>query len=497
MEQLTAQDASFLYLETAHAPMSGSSFMIYDPSTAPGGKVTFKGLMSHIERRLHLAPALRRRVVHVPFDADHPWWVDDASFDIEFHVRHIALPGPGDWRQLCILVAREGARQLDLTRPLWEMYVIDGLDNVAGYPPGCFGVLIKVHHAAVDGVSGAELMAAIHDLTPEAADPTPADPWKGEATPTEMDLLTRAAWKNAMQPWRMMETLATNATRQAAALTPSRPAPVQQPAAAPTSRFNAPVTSHRVVDARLFALEDLRALRALAPGCTVNDVVLTIFGGALRDYLQQKGELPQESLTAMCPISLRSEADKGAGGNQVGAMIVPLRTDLGNGRRRLAAIYATTASAKELNNAVDARSLTDYSQFIPAATAALAGRMTSAMALTASQGNPPYNTVVTNVPGPQQPLYMAGARALAMFGVGIPHDNMGLMNTVGSYCGQVAVGFTACREMMPDPANYAECIERAYEDLAEALRRQEADAAKAAAAEAARSKGKAKGAAKS
>lgn len=468
MEQLSPQDASFLYFETANAPMSGASFTIYDPSTAPGGKVTLKGLMSHIEHRLHLAPALRRRVVSVPFDADHPWWVEDASFDLEFHIRHIALPKPGDWRQLCIQVARLASRPLDLTKPLWEMYVIEGLDGVEGYPPGCFALLIKVHHAAVDGVSGVELTAAIHDLTPEIVEPpAPETPWRGEPLPTDADLLTRAAWKTAMQPWRMMGNLASAAVRERASLRAQVPPVPPTTGVAPRTRFNAAISAHRVVDAHLLALDELRAVRALSPGCTVNDVVLAVVGGGLRRYLDEKGELPRESLTAMCPISLRSETERGMGGNQVGAMVIPLGTDIASGRSRLGSIHARTRAAKELNNAVDAQALTDYNQYVPAATAALAARMSSAIALSGAQAAPPYNTVVTNVPGPQVPLYMAGAQALDMYGIGIPHDNMGLMNTVGSYCGRVALGFTACREMLPDPARYTECLVDSFTELAD------------------------------
>src|SRR4051812_21899268 len=296
--------------------MSGGQLTIYDPSTAPGGRVTFTGIMAHIEARLHLADAFRQRIVTVPLNADHPWWVEDEDFDIEFHVRHIALPEPGDWRQLCIQCARLISRPLDLSKPLWEMYVIDRLDRVKGYPPGCFGILSKVHHAAVDGASGTEIGTATQDLVPDAPPlPPPAEPWRGEPEPTPAELLARAGWNAPTQPWRFMETWTSadmaDRPRKAAAAPSAAPPPAPvppthpwrfmktwtsadmadrlrkaaaaqsaapPPAPVPRTRFNAPVSGHRIVDGVTFELDDIRAMRVLAPGSTVNDVVLAIVG---------------------------------------------------------------------------------------------------------------------------------------------------------------------------------------------------------------------------
>jgi WS/DGAT/MGAT family acyltransferase len=451
--------------------MSGGSLTIYDPSTAPGGKVTFKGLMAHIERRLHTAQAFRQRVVTVPLNADHPWWVEDEAFDIEFHLRHIALPEPGDWRQLCIQCARLISRPLDRTKPLWEFYVIDGLDRVKAYPPGCFAVLSKIHHAAVDGASGTELASAIHDVEPVA--PTPPPPtreWRGEPLPSPQRLLARAALNNAAHPLRVIPTVAkiVAANRRVIDLTRRSGGMELRPGPAPRTRFNAPVSAHRVVDGIMLDLNDVRAVRALSPGCTVNDVFLALVGGALREYLQDKGELPAESLTAMCPISVRDEADKSTSGNQVSAMMVALRTDVSDPVTRLRAVHAGTRAAKELTNAIGARTMTEMSAVVPAALAALAGRLSAAMAIANERTSPPYNTVVTNVPGPQVPLYMAGARAVAMYGFGMVHDNMGLMNVVNSYCGRIAVSIAACRDMMPDPAFYTQCLQHAFDQLSAA-----------------------------
>src|SRR5215217_1219541 len=202
MRQLSAHDASFLYMETPNAPMDSDGVTIYDQSTAPGGKVTFKCILNLIEQRLHLLRPFRQKVVRVPFDADHPWWVEDRDFDLEYHVRHIALPQPGDWRQLMIQVARLHSRALDRSRPLWEMYVIEGLDNVKGLPKGSFAIMTKIHHAAVDGVTLLEITSAVHDTTPEAAPHTPDEGWKPESKPQPFELMARATYHNMVRPMR-------------------------------------------------------------------------------------------------------------------------------------------------------------------------------------------------------------------------------------------------------------------------------------------------------
>jgi len=468
VRQLSSQDASFLYAETPKAPMSGGQLTIYDPSTAPDGRVTFKGLMAHIEARLHLADAFRQRIVTVPLNADHPWWIEDGSFDIEFHVRHIALPEPGDWRQLCIQCARLISRELDRAKPLWEFYVIDGLDRVEGYPPGCFAILSKIHHAAVDGASGTELNAAIHDREPVAPPPPPPDTeWRGEKVPSAQTLLGRAMWANTTQPWRMVRTIGTAAAanRRVAELARLTGGAAGRLKPAPRTRFNGPVSGHRSLDGIILDLDDVRAVRSLSPGCTINDVFLTLVGGALRDYLMDKAELPADSLTAMCPIAVRDEGDRSTGGNSVAAMMVELRTDVADATTRLRAVHEGTKVAKELANAIGTRAMTEMSGAIPAALAALAGRLAATLAIANERTSPPYNTVVTNVPGPQFPLYMAGARAVAIYGFGMIHDNMGLMNVVNSYCGKIAVSAAACREMMPDPAFYAACLQRSFDQL--------------------------------
>lgn len=468
MQQLGGLDATFLNLETRKAPLHISGLAVYDQSTAPGGLVRFKDILENIESRLHLARCFRQKLVTVPLGIDHPYWVEDAEFDLEFHVRHIALPRPGDWRQLCIQAARIHSRPLDLAKPLWEMYVIEGLDGVEGLPHGSFATLTKIHHAAVDGVTGAEIMAAVHDLTADSKPPTPTVLWKPESNPTGTELMFRTAINNVRQPLRfarVLGELAPPAIR--AALERRGQKPDDETGSVPRTRFNETVSAHRVFEARTFALAQIKQIRKRVEGATVNDVVLAVCAGALRRYLDQHGELPQESLTAFAPISVRTADEQGTAGNQVSGMLVALHTQEADPIRRLARIHATTLDSKELTGAVGARNLTDLTQFMPGALAGLSGRLVARTGLM-SRLSPIANTVITNVPGPQVPLYFTQARLVANFGMGLPLDGLGLFHAILSYNGTLTISITACREQVPDPAFYAECLQASFEELLQA-----------------------------
>lgn len=464
MEQLSGMDASFLYFEDAHAPMHIGSFAIYDQSTAPGGRVTFKGILQNVERRLHLARCFRQRLVQVPLDLDHPYWIEDPDFDLEFHVRHIALPHPGDWRQLCIQVARIHARPLDLNKPLWEMYVIEGLDSVRGVPKGSFAVFTKVHHAAIDGVSGAELAAAVHDLSPTATPPPPEYDWVPEELPSFAGLAARTAINNVRYPFRFAQALGRTAPGIAALLQGASSADVEGSGPVPRTRFNGTVSSHRVIEGRDFSLERIREIRQCVPGATVNDVILTVCGGALRAYLQRHKELPRESLVAMAPISVRTASERGTAGNKISAMAVTLFTNVADPLTRLERVHQGTRGSKAQAEAVGARTMTDMTQFMPGVLAGLAARLYTRLGL-ANSIRPFLNTVVTNVPGPQIPLYFTGARMVSMYGLGPVLDGMGLIHPVFSYDGHITISFTSCREVMPDPGFYATCLEESFDEL--------------------------------
>lgn len=467
MEQLSGMDATFMYLDTPTTPMHIGSVNIYDPSTVPGGgKLRLRDIVCHIEERLGETPAFRRRVVRVPFDLDHPYWIDDPDFDIEFHVRHIALPKPGDWRQLCIQAARIFSRQMDLTKPLWELTVIEGLDEIDGLPAGSFALLLKMHHAAVDGMAGVEISTALHDTVPETTRPAPK-PWNPEKVPSAIELMARGGYSNAVNPLRFGRTVLKNMPGVGRLAKQFAAGEVRMPASgvrvAPQTRFSGPCTQHRIIDGREFQVSDFKGFRRVVPAATVNDGVLAVIGGGLRKYLAAKGELPSQSLIALAPISVRSDEEKKHAGNLVAAMTVALGTHIEDPRQRLEFVNKEAANSKALTNAVGARALTEFSQFVPGALAGLGARLAAQYQI--SDGGRSMNTVVTNVPGPPVPLYFAGARMVTGLGMGPLFPGLGLFHTVASYSGSLTVGVASTREMMPDPAFYMDCIEESFNEL--------------------------------
>ena len=469
MEQLSGQDASFLYFETPATHMHIGSVAVYDQSSAPGGRVRFRDLVDNVRKRLHLAKCFRRRVVEVPLQLDHPYWLEDRHFDLEYHVRHIALPPPGDWAQLCRQSARLHSFPLDRAHALWEMTVISGLKDIPEVPQGGFAVLIKVHHAAIDGASGAALTEVIHDPSPRPDRvPLPDRIWAGQPEPSAPELLARTFGNNVLQPFRFAEVLSRTLPAMQRVSASLRNAGLAEHAAqsinVPRTRFNGPVTAHRVMDGRSYPLGAMRRIKRAVEGATINDAVLTVIGGALRRYLQAHDELPDESLSAMAPINVRSADESAAEGNRVAAMTAGLGTEIEEPLQRLAAVRDGTRQSKAVTDAIGARLMTDYSRFIPAQLASLAARLYTSYGM-AERTRPAFNCVVTNVPGPQQPLYMSGAKLLRTYGLGPLFDGMGLIFPVFSYNGSISLSFTSCREMLPDPERLAEALDESFHAL--------------------------------
>ncbi len=467
MEQLSMQDASFVFMESVATPMQIGGLYIYDPSQSPNGEPSEDDVLRYYDERLHLAPMMRQKLVRVPMDADYPYWIADADFDLEYHVRRIALPKPADLDTLLTIAGRIFARPLDMQRPLWETHVIEGLDNVEGVPKGCFAVLTKMHHASVDGASGMQMIEILHDLNPNPpAVPPPATPWRPEPAPSDFELMARSSANHMMNPFRFAQTVARQmgdfpervkqTLETLAGVNNTEFAPV------PGTRFNGRVSPQRVVGGVRLPLETIRAARKVVPGATVNDAVLTICGGGLRRYLKAKNELDGDPLVAMAPVNLRGSSETASGGNQVSAMFIAIGTHIGDPEERLQTIAKATRSSKAISNAVDARAMTDYSRFVPAFTSAMAGRLISNLA---SVPQPPFNLTITNVPGPQVPLYFMGAPMVTSIGLGPLSHGMGLIMPITSYNGELAIAFTCCRDMMPDPDFFTACLTDSYEEF--------------------------------
>jgi WS/DGAT/MGAT family acyltransferase len=473
MRQLSEHDAAYIYSDSAHANSNVTLLHIYDQSTAPGGMLRFKQILAHVESRLGQLPVFREKIRRVPVDLDYPYWIEDESFDIEYHVRHIALPKPGDWRQFCIQAARIHARPLDLQRPLWEMYVIEGLDSFLDLPAGSFAVLLKIHHAAIDVARGNEITTLLHDVSADSPPPAPPAPWFPEEAPGNLGLLLRAGFNVATFPLRMAQPLTRSwATVKSAARTFAGEF-LGRPQEFPLTRFNSEVSPHRVFETRRFALQDFKIIRGLADGATVNDVVLAVCAGGLRRYLDLQGELPEDSLVAVAPVAVRAAGGKkgGAGGPASFSWVrLELGTDIADPVARLAAIQALSSSSEVMAQAVSARELVDLAEHAPSAAIAVTSKMLRSASALLGNWAPLANCAITNVPGPQVPLYLQGARLTYLSAIMPISDGMGLVFSVTSYSEMIAISFTGCYEQLPDPEVFAQCLRDSFQEYLALLR---------------------------
>lgn len=469
MHQLSPQDAQFLYLESDHNLTNVTCVFTYDPSSVPGGRIVrFKDILAHVESRLHMSPLCRRRLVRVPLELDYPYWVDAEHFDLEYHVHHGRLPRPGDWRQFCIHMARFHSRPLDMNRPLWEMYVVEGLDKIPGLAKGSYAIATKIHHAAVDGTSAIKFFGAMGDIDENGTPAVPLDslPVLSSPMPRMLDMARRGLVNNLRSPVRMADAIRRAApSLYRAAQTGFRSGnPTRQNLS--KTRFNAKVSPHKMFDATVFELAALKAVRPLAPGCTINDVVLAICGGALRRYLHQHDELPDTSLVALVPINARSGGaqDEQAAGNNITAMTTSIFTDVADPKQRLASIMLATQASKTAQAGMSARLMTDLTRHVPAATQVMAARLI----LTTGAVGRMANLMISNVPGPQVSLYMNGARQESFYALAPLSDGMGLFIATPSYDGKIFFNVTSTREIMPDIEFFIDCLRESLAELQQA-----------------------------
>ena len=472
MQQLSSLDAQFLNVESARTYGHVAFLGIYDPSTAPGGRLGLDEIKRLLDSRLHLLPPLRWRLVPVPLGIDLPYWADDPEFDLDFHVREAAIPPPGDDRQLAEKVSRLFGRPLDRGRPLWEFYVIQGLAD------GRVALLSKIHHSVVDGISGNEIMAVLLDTRPtgRVIDPVPAGYGQPPPVPRDRQMLMRGLRGIPRQPLRALRSLPATAagltdlpganalpgvptlshvySRLRRTLGSGESAGVLEvtKARAPVTPFNGRVSAHRRFAFGSLSLDAVRQIRRES-GTTVNDVVVTICAGAVRDWLLERDALPDEPLVALIPISVRKRDEKGSWGNRISMMIVPIPTNEPDPATRLRRTHELLASAKERHSALPASLLTDATAFIPPAVASLAARNTMDLL---GRTRPPLNLVISNVPGPRTSLYCAGAELVSNFPLSVIVDGVGLNITVVSYKDRVDFGIVGDREQIDDAWSFLE-----------------------------------------
>jgi diacylglycerol O-acyltransferase len=479
MKQLSGLDASFLNLETATQFGHVASLIVLDPSMSRTGDI-YADVRGLFDERLHLLEVYRRKLAGDPFGLAHPYWVDDPDLDLEFHLREIALPSPGSERQLCEQISRIVARPLDRTRPLWEWYVISGLAD------GNVGILTKLHHATIDGVSGAEMLQVMLDTEPEGRhiEPPPGPP-TSERTPSPFELTTRALLEWASRPanlvslqWRLLgasmsfgrsrafrDMVSTSLPRWGRPGGNNEAERYRPSLTAPRTPFNGAITAHRRLAIRTLRLGDAQAVKRTF-GVTVNDVVMALCGEVLRRYLSERDELPDAPLAAMVPVSVRNESAGPDGSNRVAGVVSSLHTDVADPVERLMAIHRSMNAAKELQQAIPATVLTDITRFTPPLLASQAARLASGIRF-ADVMHPPFNVVISNVPGPRQPLYLSGATMKHFYPVSMVVDGLGLNMTVQSYLDNLDFGFVACRELVPDLWDMIEYLDDAMVELLE------------------------------
>jgi diacylglycerol O-acyltransferase len=454
MQQLTGLDAAFLALETTNSTGHVGGVCVLDPKDAPA-PLTLTRLTQVLGERLPLVPVLRRKLLNVPFGLDQPYWVDDANFDIEYHIREIALPRPGSDAQLTEQVARLHARPLDRSRPLWEIYLITGLAKRRA------AVYTKIHHSAIDGASGAELLTILLDLTPEGRVVPPQAPFTPAPPPGPVALAAMAAAKLA---WRPVETVrfTNELVRAVPTLAPALSTLVggmlglnrgdgevipTTPGRAPMTPFNAQITPHRRLALRSVDLDSVKTVKN-AFGVSVNDVVMAMSAGALRRWLGDHHALPDAPLIAMIPVSVRDPASKAAMGNKVSAMLAALPTNVADPGDRVQIVHAATQTAKAQQAVIPQGLIDQVSDFAPPALTARAARVVFATGVL--HRLPPFNVCISNVPGPNVPVYLCGAKLLAHYPVSVITDGQGLNITLVGYLGQLHFGLVSCRELIPD-----------------------------------------------
>lgn len=444
--------------------MHVASLIVLDPSTSPV-PWDHQRVRELFEQRLDQVPPFRRRLVEVPLGLHHPLWVEDPDFNLDWHLRHIDLPAPGGRSELTRLVADLVAIPLDRTRPLWESWVIGGLEG------GRCGLLTKVHHAAIDGASGEELMVALLDITPDMQPkPAPEVPWEPERVPTDTEMLGYGLWSLAQQPALAVRTVRNTvevALKLRDRFAPSEAPTPSMPLTAPRTSFNHALTPKRSLGLETVSLSRVKAVKNAA-GCTVNDVVLALCAGALRCWLDSRDEHVEGPLLAMVPVSVRSTDEQGQNGNKVSTAFASLATDIDDPAQRLAAIHDSMATAKQAQELIGADALQNWAEFAAPAVAAQAARVYTALHL-ADRHRPLFNVTISNVPGPPFPLYVAGAEVVATNPIGPIFDGAGLNITVMSYLDRLDFGLLACPDLIDDVQRLAGWVATALEDLEEAL----------------------------
>jgi WS/DGAT/MGAT family acyltransferase len=478
-QQLSGIDASFLYLETPETPMHVAGLTYFQLPEGFEGNF-YRHFRRFFESRLHTIPIFSKRLAPSLYDLDHPGWVDADDLDLDYHLRETALPAPGTEAQLEEVIGRLHANTLDRSRPLWQFYVITGLENGQGV------LYSKVHHAAIDGGAGMAINKALYDVTAVPREvapppPRPAAPKPAPSSPTAVDPVKGIAdimgnmMRQQLKMWEaapaivnaMTDAFLAKPGEMPKALGTLQSLVTQLPTLdAPKTPFNATITRERSYAARTISLGDAKAI-AKAGGAKLNDVVMAVCSGALRRYLQEKGQLPDKPLIAGVPISLR-EPDDTRQNNQVSGMLCQIATDIADPAERLAAIVRSSSQAKQLAGTFRDAVPQDFA-FVGAPILLQLVMLVYGRSGLADRLPMPMNVTISNVPGPPMPLYCAGAKVTALHPVSIAAHGAALNITVQSYMDALNFGLTADRRAVPDVGRLGDYLVEAADDLKKAV----------------------------
>ena len=466
LSQISGTDAAFLYAESPNSPMHVGALTIVE------GSLSYKDFKDKIASILHELPKFRQRLLSVPFNLGYPYWADDPNFDIDVHLHRIALPKPGDWRTLRDLSSTIFSNPLDHRRPLWSVSFIEGLDAASQVPPGSVAILTKIHHVMIDGVSGMDIMGKLYDKEDKKPNQTNKEkdqpvPFYPSPLPSELSLLTKSYigfLKNPLKFARATSSLlfkSLNANEAAGLKSKNSTSTV------PRTIFNENVSAKRKWASSILSLDRIKVLKNEA-NVTLNDIILTICSGALRKYLLDKNELPEQPLVANVPISIRSHSNPTEMNNQISNMFIPLATQLDNPLERLDAIHEHTKKGKAKHKALGAKTIAKMADAVPYGLANLAAGIYSRYNL-AKLHNPIFNVTITNVPGPQRPLFLNGHKVYTLMAMGPVLDGLGLIIAILSYNGMVTISSTSDESTMPDIEVFSRYIRTSANELEEMI----------------------------
>jgi diacylglycerol O-acyltransferase len=471
LHQVDSEDAAFLFMEKADNPAHLGLVALYDQSGCDGAVIRFQHILKHMQNRLSSAPVFQQKVKRVAGDMDYPYWVEDNNFDLEYHVRHLALPKPGDWRQLCIQISRLHSRPLDIRRPLWELYIIEGLDQVTDLPEGSFALYFKIHHCAMDEFTAIELLESLHE--------TIANPRQHEHNATQitrlrarepgtLDIVAQVLSGNIVRSIRfslqslkhrrfISKQLVKLAVRRLPRLTAANSAGDEQ-----HTRFKASPGSARVFEGGFYHRSVLDKFISIVPGANMDHALAVVCGEATRAYLANKDGLENVNLSAQLQVDLRNAGAHALSGNKMALQHIELYTGVDNLVERLYAIVGSNVSASEDELERRGHDIRAVYENIPAPLLSMIGRWSKHELRSLEAGG---SCGISTLVGPDQPVYLLGAKLSGLTSVSPLYKGCGLMYSASQYGDKIALSFTSGRDILPDPENLMACLRETMEQI--------------------------------